>query len=113
MITYTLLVCSWALWAYWPDTGNIQICSSLPEEKQVSVLYHELGHKFWFESMAQKERDEWAELRNSMLFYYLFWHEEPSVEEDFAYAIEEMYYDKKCTYPDICKLTRKIIKNHK
>lgn len=113
MITYTLLICSWALGVYWQDTGNIQICSSLSETEQRVVLSHELGHKFWFEKMTQKEKQEWAELRNSMLFTYLFWHwDNPSVEEDFAYTIQDLY-EKKCTYPEICKLTWKIIKAHK
>ena len=113
MITYTLVICSWAFWVYYQDTGDIEICASAPQEEREATLYHELWHKFWFESMTQEERDEWAKLRNSLLFEYLFWHTEPSIEEDFAYTIEEMYYNKKCTYPDICKLTRNIIKNHK
>jgi len=113
MITYTLIICSWAFGVYYPDTGNIQICASISQEEQEAVLYHELGHKFWFERMTEEERQEWTDLRNSMLFTYLYWHENPSVIEDFAYNIEEMYYHKKCTYPDMCELTRKIIKNHK
>ena len=62
--------------------------------------------------MTQEEKQEWADLRNSLMFTYLFWHTTPSVEEDFAYTIQELY-EKKCTYPEVCKLTRKIIKNQK
>lgn len=63
--------------------------------------------------MTDAERKEWADLRNEDIHDYLFWHETPSVEEDFAQAIASIYYLKDCPYPDIEKLTRRIIRDHK
>lgn len=109
MITFTLFICSIAHWVYWLNSGNIEVCALLPVERQQEVIAHELGHKFWFEKMTQEERDEWTALRNSLLFTHLYYHENPSVEEDFANNIQEMYHDKKCSYPEICELTKRII----
>ena len=62
--------------------------------------------------MTKEERKEWTDLRNSSLFTYLFWHTTPSVEEDFAYVVQELY-EKKCTYEEMCDLTKRILKDHK
>lgn len=62
--------------------------------------------------MTEEERQEWTDLRDSYPQEYLFWHTEPSAIEDFANSIQEMYYSKKCTYKEICKLNKNIIKLH-
>ena len=62
--------------------------------------------------MKKEDRQEWTDYRNSLGYEYLFWHTKPSVEEDFAYTIQEIY-KKKCTYQDVCDFTKKMLKRYK